>query len=46
MPEGLVFVDRTGKYLSSKVIASKITALCNLDELLMGDGAEEASDVA
>ena len=45
VPEGLLFVDKTGKYLSSKVIAHKLTAMCNLDELLMGDGAQEVSEV-
>jgi hypothetical protein len=45
VPDGLVFVDKTGKYLSSKVIAAKLTAMCNLDEVLLGDGAEEATEV-
>lgn len=39
------YVDDSGKYLSVKVIAKKLTALCNLDDLLLGDSAEKTFEV-
>lgn len=41
----VTYVDHTGKFMSTKVIAKKLAALVNLDELLMGDGAAEENEV-
>ena len=41
----VTYVDHTGKFMSTKVIAKKLAALVNLDELLLGDGAAEENEV-
>lgn len=40
-----LYVDDSGKYQSVKVIAQRLTALCNLDHLLMGDSSDRSLEV-
>jgi len=42
---GCLYVDHTGKYRSSKVIAQKLASIVNLDELLIGDGEAQSYEV-
>ena len=41
-----MLVDSIGKFVSTKVIAHKLTAVCGLEELLMGETEEERADVS
>lgn len=40
------YIDSTGKYVSTKVIAKRLAQLANIDELLLGETPQEVMEVA